>query len=242
MTIIVSAFLENVNKRKDRNTEKYFEYGKKLLSVPIQKIIFMDENCFDMFKIFQNDYTVIIPFKKKNMYFYEKEYFDKITKFNINSTCPEKDTLEYMFTICYKSEFIKDAINYFKKNEQFIWIDFGINHVMKCSDTEFQQKIINMCFKNYDNVRIASIWDVNCNYSIDIYKDISWYFAGGIFGGNSTYLLKFADLVKENCIKIIKEYNTLMWEVNVYFLVYRKNKELFSLYKSDHNNSIIDNY
>ena len=229
--------------------EKYFEYGKKLLSVPIQKIIFMDQNYFDMFKIFQNEYTTIIPFKNKNMYFYNSEYFNEITKFNINSTCPEKDTLEYMFTICYKSEFIKDAIeNYTKyykkryKSEQFIWIYFGINHVMKCSDTEFQQKIINMCFKNYDNIRIASIWDVNCNYSIDIYKDISWYFAGGIFGGNSTYLLKFADLVKENCIKIIKECNTLMWEVNIYFLVYRENQELFSLYKSDHNNSIIDNY
>jgi hypothetical protein len=249
MTIIVSAFLENVNKRKDRNTEKYFEYGKKLLSVPIQKIIFMDENCFDMFKIFQNDYTIIIPFKKKNMYFYEKEYFDKITKFHINSTCPEKDTLEYMFTICYKSEFVKQAIEYYTKyykktyeSEQFIWIDFGINHVMKCSDTEFQQKIINMCFKNYDNVRIASIWDVNCNYSIDIYKDISWYFAGGIFGGDSRCLIKFANLVKDKCIEIIRYHNTIMWEVNIWSIIYKENIKLFSLYKCDHNNSIIDNY
>jgi len=242
MTILVSAFLANVNKRKDRNIEKYFEYGKKLLSVPIQKIIFMDENCFDIFKIFQNDYTYIIPFKKKNMYFYDPEYFDKITKFNINSTFHEKDTLEYMFTICYKTEFVKDAIKYSKKNEQFIWIDFGINHVMNCSDTEFVEKIVTICSKNYDNVRIGSIWDINYNYRIDIYKDIAWYFAGGIFGGNSNSLLKFAELVKEKCIKIIKENYTLMWEVNVWLIVYKENLELFSLYKCDHNNSIIDNY
>ena len=246
MTIIVSAFLGNINKRKDRDTEKYFELGKKLLSVPINKIIFMDEKYFELFKMFENDYTKIIPIKKSDIYFYEPIYFDKITKFNLNSTYPEKDTLEYMFTMCYKTEFIKHAINqyieYYEKDEQFIWIDFGINHVIKCSDDEFIQKIIHMCSKTYNNVRIGSIWDINYNRDMNIYKDILWYFAGGIFGGDSKSLIKFANLVKEKCIRIITEHNTLFWEVNVWWIIYKENVELFSLYKCDHNESILSNY
>ena len=256
MTIIVSAFLGNINNRKDRNAKKYFEYGKKLLSVPIQKIIFMDENYFDLFKKFENENTIIIPFQMKNMYFYENENFYNITKFDLNTNFPEKDTLEYIFTICYKTEFVKQAIKEYKKqsikddikddikdeNEQFIWIDFGINHVMKCSDTEFQQKIINICSNNYENVRIGSIWNVNNNYNMNIYKSIHWYFAGGVFGGDSKSLIKFANLVKEKCIETITLNNTIMWEVNIWWIIYKENTELFSIYKCDHDNSIIDNY
>lgn len=249
MIILISAFLGNINNRKDRTTLKYFEYGKKLLSIPIQKIIFTDENNISNFKLYENENTIVIPFEKKNMYFYEKEYFDKITKFNLNSNFPEKDSLEYIFTMCYKTEFIKQAIKEYKKyytkeddNVQFIWIDFGINHIMKCSDIEFRQKIINMSSKSYNNVRIGSIWDINCNYNMNIYKDIHWYFAGGIFGGDSKSLIKFGNLVKEKCIEIITENNTIMWEVNVWWIIYKQNIELFLLYKCDHNNSIIDNY
>ena len=248
MTIIISAFLGNINRRKDRNIEKYFEYGKKLLSVKIQKIIFMDENNFELFKKFENKNTIIISYRKKNMYFYNSEYFDKIINFKLNSNFPEKDTLEYIFTMCYKTEFVKEAIYQYEKyyekkeNQQFIWIDFGINHIMKCSDMEFEKKIINMCSKSYNNVRIGSIWDINYNYNINIYKDIHWYFAGGIFGGDSISLINFGNLVKEKCIEIITENNTIMWEVNIWWIIYKKNIELFSLYKCDHNNSLIENY
>ena len=49
MTTIVSAFISNVNSRKDRKIEKYVEYGKLLLQTKIQKIIFIDELIFDEF-------------------------------------------------------------------------------------------------------------------------------------------------------------------------------------------------
>ena len=50
MSTIVSAFISNVNSRKDRTIEKYIEYGKVLLQTKIQKIIFIDELLFDEFK------------------------------------------------------------------------------------------------------------------------------------------------------------------------------------------------
>lgn len=33
-----------------------------------------------------------------------------------------------------------------------------------------------------------------------------------------------------------------MWEVNIWFLIYLENKDLFDYYSCDHNNTIIDNY
>jgi len=77
---------------------------------------------------------------------------------------------------------------------------------------------------------------------MDIYKNIAWYFAGGVFGGNSDALLKFADLTKAQCIKTIEENQTLMWEVNIWFLVFLENRELFSLYSCDHNPNLLGNY
>ena len=246
---LVSAFIANANQRQDRNTSDYIAYGKKLMAAPINKVIFFDnslieeisDDCF-------NDNTMIIPISKEDNYLYHHK--DKITAFQLNSTCPEKDTLDYMMTICNKTEHIKNAIllNPFQ-SKQFVWVDFGINHVFKDrTDEEFTSTIIGLREKAFDNVRIANIWNPSLyemiinNFKSDVYKDIFWFFAGGVFGGNSDALIRFADLMKQQCVKVIEEKQTLMWEVNIWFQVYLENKELFSLYTCDHKPSILENY
>ena len=242
---LVSAFIANANQRQDRSIDDYISYGKKLMAVPINKIIFFDDSeieklpdeCF-------NDNTLIIPIKKDDNYLYQ--YKDKITDFHLNTTCPEKDTLDYMITICNKTEHIKNAIllNPFQST-QFVWVDFGINHVFKDrTDDEFTTTILELREKEFENIRIANIWDTSLYniYVLNPYKDVLWFFAGGVFGGSSKALIKFADLTKQHCIKVIEENNTLMWEVNIWFQVYLENKELFSLYNCDHNPSILENY
>jgi len=106
-----------------------------------------------------------------------------------------------------------------------------------------------MNYKRYESVRIASLWSMERyeyiyrEYNYDIYKDIFWVFAGGIFGGNAESLLKFADLTKDKCIKVINEKSTLMWEANIWLLVYLENKELLSLYQcDDHNITMLTDY
>ena len=148
-----------------------------------------------------------------------------------------------MFTICSKTEWITKAIelNFFNTSN-FIWVDFGIKHVFNCPDNEFIKKIERLNNSLYKNIRIGSIWNPDIKYSGDIYKDVMWYFAGGIFGGNKESLLLFSEKTKEMCIKIIIEKNTIMWEVNIWYLVYNELKELFNCYNCDHNSSIIDNY
>lgn len=158
-----------------------------------------------------------------------------------------KDTIEFMFTMCNKTEWIKKAIEINPFNTQhFIWVDFGIKHIFKnYSDEEFIKKIDNLKYKLYDNLRIGGIWNINYSYNIDIFKDVAWYFAGGVFGGNSESLLNFSDQMKSYCIFLITTKNTIMWEVNIWYLIYISNINntyLFNIYNCDHNQSLIDNY
>ena len=230
---IVSAFIANANSRPDRDINKYIELGKKLLSIPVPKIIFIDETIIDQF----GDYalTTLIPVKREN---YLHQYIDQLD-FAVNSTYHQKDTLEYILMICNKTEYMREAIA-LCPDLQMVWVDFGINHIY--NSDEFIADIIRLEQSRHNTVRIASIWNVDHDYGRDIYKDISWYFAGGVFGGDSASLLRFAELTKEMCLRVIKERRKIMWEVNIWYKVYLENRELFSVYSCDHNSTLIHNY
>lgn len=241
MTTIVSAFISNVNNRQDINIDKYYNNGKLILQARIPKVIFVDIHMYNKIKNLENELTKIILIDKNDYYLYN--YIYQITNFNVNNGNPNKDTIEYMFTMSHKNEWVANSIrsNYFN-TDNFIWIDFGIRYLFKCNDNEFIQKIENLQNKKYDKVRIGAIWNLNINYSGDIYTNIVWFFAGSIFGGHKDYLLIFSDKMKEKCIKIINDKKTLMWEVNIWYLIYKENNDLFDCYKCDHNESLVCNY
>lgn len=294
-TIIVSAFISNINDRVDRNVNKYVDYGKKLVDVSIPKIIFIEKNVFETFElrkstdqsillkfdsdnsehecILQNEtQTLYVFFDKNAMYFYDHKHL--ITDFYLDTTNPKKDSVEYMFVQCYKTEWIRMAIHAvsslensvwktestvsemcdFSENNQYIWMDFGLYH-MFMNDELFYQHLnglherIESRFKvacangfQFKTVYFASCWNPHGEFHTDIYRQIYWVFAGSVFGGYKHALLQFADLVKNKCIQIIEEKHHLMWEINVWYLVYKENSQLFDFYKCDHNPSIIYNY
>jgi hypothetical protein len=241
MTTIVSCFLANSNSRWDRKSDKYIELGKKLLNINIPKIVFIDDTIIASIE-YNKQNTVLIPFNRKDIYLYE--HTKNITNFAVNTDFPEKDTLDYMLLICNKTEIMKKAVelNPFQ-TEQFVWIDFGINHIFRCDDNEFERKIIDLTKKSYMNVRIGSILDPRTSiFQGDIYSQVAWYFAGGVFGGNGNALKEFADMVKEECYETIFEKGTLMWKVNIWYLVYLKNPLFFDPYLCNHNESLITNY
>jgi hypothetical protein len=237
---IVSSFLANVNTIYP--SEKYLKDGILLLKAKIPKIIFIDENIYDELKKYENDSSCIIPIKKKDLYF--NDYKDSLENFDLNTNNKTKDSLEYMFTMCNKTEWIKKAIELNKfDTDSFIWIDFGIRYIFKNdSDESFIEKIEKLKDKEYEKIRIGSIWDIHVHYSLNIYKDISWYFAGGVFGGKKELLLEFADKTKNKCIEVITEQKTIMWEVNIWYMIYLENQSIFNCYKCDHNESLIINY
>lgn len=154
---------------------------------------------------------------------------------------PEKDTIQYLFTQCHKTEWVKQAIGMSDFN-QYIWVDFGIKHMCHCSNEDFTAKIERLASCPYDNVRIATIWNPDLEYSNNIYTDMCWYFGGSVFGGNKQALLDFAKIMKDTCLDIIHTKHTLMWEVNLWYLIYKQHKPLFTIYSCNHNVSILDNY
>jgi hypothetical protein len=238
---IVTSFICSSN-RKDRPIDKYIDLGKILLQTKIPKIIFMDEKIYDKFSEYFNEYNFFIKINQTDLYL--NEFTNKITNFDINSTFKDKDTLKYFYIMCNKTEFIKRAIllNIFN-TPNFIWVDFGIKHIFNCDNNNFINHIENLNNKLYDNqLRIASIWNLQQKYVFDIYKDIIWYFAGGVFGGSKNKLLEFANKTKEMCLHVIEEKKSLMWEVNIWYLVYLENPDLFTPYNSGHDPSIIINY
>jgi hypothetical protein len=166
---IVSAFMTNINYRADRSYDKYLMLAKQLLKVPINKVIFVDKTIWYHFKDFANENTTIIPFVKESNYLYD--HMDKLVNFSLNTKNPAKDTIEYMFTMCYKTEFVRKAIQLNNYNaSQFIWLDLGIKHMMDISEEEFAKKILRLQYLEYPiHIRIGTIWNPDYHYDIDLF-------------------------------------------------------------------------
>ena len=217
------------------------DFGKHFLNTDINKVVYISEEIVHLFTDINEVNTKIIPYKKEDMYFYE--YKDSLTRFNLASDNNSKDTIEYMFLMCHKTEFIRNAISLnLYDSDNYVWVDFGIKHIFKNDEISFADACNGLKNKSYDKVRIGSIWDVNIFYHGEVHSHLKWYFAGGVFGGNREALLKFADLTKDKCINTMVNAKTLMWEVNIWYLIYLDNRWLFDLYKCDHDPSLILNY
>jgi hypothetical protein len=242
-TTIVSGFLSDINKIEYRSLEKYVEYGKKLIQIKLPKVIFIDKKVYQQYFLNVSDeLTKFIEIEKKDIYLYE--HIDKLTDFKVNTDNPNKDTLEYMFVQNHKTEWIKQAIHFnFFNTSQYIWVDFGVYHLVKQAEL-FEKCIYKIGCMKYDNIRMPGCWDLHKHVSTDIYHNIAWYFAGSIFGGHKDKLLEFADLVKEKCLYLINNKKYLMWEVNVWYLVFidLKDKNLIDWYNTIHSNIMLLDY
>ena len=264
-TTIVSAFVTGINKKKDMDISHYLECGKKLLRLPIPKIIFIEYSIYLSFletKEKEEEYPLtefIFIDPKKDIYLYT--FLPHITNFQINSVNPDKDTIDYLFVQCNKTEWVRQAIyrNTFK-TKQFTWIDFGIYHIVK-NEALFKNAIMKISQTSVEKLAVGSCWNLRLPFVRDIYKDVAWFFAGGIFGGEPQYLLEFADLVQQKCIQYITERRSFIWETNIWYLVYKdsllnrtfstsfnrtndylENLQLFSPYLAEHDVSLLQNY
>ena len=275
-SIFVSAYITSINNY--RKISEYIEYGKKMLDVDINQVIFIEKDIFDEHiknyivsegtnKFFTYctegsnktfNYTsyknkIFVFFNRSDIYLYK--YKSDVTDFHVETNNHSKDTIDYMFVQCHKTEWVKMAIILTKQNSNkaidnfnFLWIDYGIYHMIRNEDV-FKNELEALVTRNNSNqkgcnsIRIAGCWDLISVYNNrNIYKNITWYFAGSVFGGNETELFEFADKMKEKCIQIIKNKQSLMWEINVWYLIYLENREMFNSYMCNHDVTIISNY
>lgn len=229
--VLVTAFIHQNNHYQDLNF--YITNGKRLLETDFRKIIFMSKHIIPHFENLRSKNNVFVEYDIENMYLHN--YLDKLD--HNTSGNSNKDTNTFFAIMCNKTEFIRKAIedNVFKTDHYF-WIDFGIYKIFK------ENLCIENLKKHYNNVRIGNIWDLHTKNNTNLFQQISWYFAGGVFGGHKTKLLRFADMMKKETLEFIENNNYLLWEVNLWYILYLKEPELFSPYKCDHNNTIVNNY
>ena len=179
-------------------------------------------------------------------------------KFALNTGNPTKDTLEYMMVQCQKSEWMAIAAQLSNQKgsdstlfKEHVWVDFGIFHMFHGKIDVFQLELYTMCgrihqrlsnFGESKRLTFARCWDPAHIYHGNIYKDVNWLFAGSVFGGSAALINDFAFRMREKCLQIMRERNTLMWEINIWTLIYREAEHLFTLYPSDHSEIIFRRY
>jgi hypothetical protein len=194
-------------------------------------------------------HLTFVLFEKCDMYLCA--YRDEATDFRVNTPHPTKDTLDYMFVQCQKTEWVAIAIALDRSlgavipdAGMYAWLDFGIRH-MYPSDIAFEiaiyqlQDRVSKCNWDRSLVYAPSCWDPRCFYSQNVFREIFWVFSGSAFGGSADALLEFAKHTRDKCIWLMTTKHLLMWEVNVWYLVYRDSPELFSLFYGNHDSTII---
>jgi hypothetical protein len=269
--VIVSALITNIN--KNRNTTDYINYGKHLFNNAISQVLFLEKAVFfqyvdtlihidgygeleynqfvyetKVYEYIKYHTKIFVFFEKADIYLYN--YQHTLTPFELITDNPDKDTLEYMFIQCHKTEWVKMATQLFGGNtaHEYMWIDFGIYHMFKEEKELFLEAIQNLynrvIHRTNDKIRAASCWSPEMYdiYSATVYTKITWLFAGSVFGGSTENVVRFADRMKQKCLQIIQEHKRLMWEVNVWALLYKETPDFFDLYNCGHDSTIINNY
>ena len=244
----------NNNNMREQTFMIYKENGQKLINLPIKKIIFIDYRYIEQFQT--NIYTKLISINFEDMEIYK--YYKKVLecKMCVLSPNPNKDTALYHIIQIAKTEFIKKAIELESESKSeseseehsniFAWIDFGICKIFS-SDVEFQylisniSKYITMDTIKHDMVKIPGCWKLNSSDINNDFTRVNWYFCGGFFIGYKNVLLEFEKQVKKELTYIIENENTLIFEVNIWFRLWRKKYILFDWYYGDHNSSIFVN-
>jgi hypothetical protein len=178
-------------------------------------------------------------------------------RFQLNTGNPAKDTIEYMMVQCQKSEWmaiasqLSDSLRGGGQVVEYVWVDFGAFHMFGGKIDVFQTELYKLRGRinrrllqtgGSNRVTFAMCWNPTHVYYGDIYKDINWLFAGSVFGGGGNALQQFALRVREKCLQVLRERNTLMWEINIWVLIYREAPELFALYPSDHSEILFRGY
>jgi hypothetical protein len=238
--------LEN-NGGNVKKIDEYLELSKKfILTLPFNIIFFIDENkeIFDFIYTFRKnlhllDKTFIYICDFKTTFYYQ--YLHKLEELQniyiITNRSLIKDTPYYVILNNNKFYFIEKACNLNPFNSShLIWMDFGINHVSKDTNSihkwinKIPDKIKQMCLNPF----IENISDK------EYFKEIHHNTAGGLFSGSIENMKKYSELFKKKTLQIYDE-NWYQLDEAVMTIVHKENPELFDLYYGNYY-ELISNY
>ena len=248
-TTFVSCFvdlnrLENKS-RGSRDKSFYLNLGFKLLNSPHNFVVFVEQESFKELSVLTLD--------KKNIKLIcinqieELPVFQILKKTEVNLPeiiDPKKDTYNYMALMISKTYFVEEAIvlNFFN-SAQYAWIDFGILHMIK--DTEsFFLNLKKIETSQIENIRLPgcfrNFFQKEENF-LKNFPNIIWTFAGSFFIGKTEKLLDFFNLIKD-AVQVLKQNKFITWEINVWGHIYYRHPKLLEWYCAQHNDEILQNF
>ena len=265
--ILISAYINIESKEQDSTRAQTFpfyqERGQKLINVDVPKIIFIDVNYITEFQ--ENDSTILIPISLNELDIYQ--YYQRILDSSNGITCLSpnqiKDTVLYHIIQIAKTEFVSRAINYFIhinninnhsrwnnidiENCIYGWIDFGIRKMFQ-SDNIFQTTIIELPSRikelqtrgnwQSNKLKIPGCWNLNSADNTE-FNMIRWYFCGSFFLGTKEVLLEFEKEVKKELETILAIQKRIIFEVNIWFRIWKRRGVDMDWYLADHNASML---
>lgn len=238
VTTFVTAMIDlNENRPEGKDIKTYLKHFKELADTRVQLHVYISKSYYDQFVDTFGNY--------KNIHIETKNLEDlEISKQLVDIDCARpsvifentKQTPNYNKVNNSKAELVYLAS---KKNvfnaEQFAWIDFGINHVIKNKKT---YKHLLKTKLNTDTLIVPVIWDKNKDRADD-FNRINWRFAGGFFIGKKDAIRNFYELYTDNFKNSVKNKGILPWEVNFWAYL----EEIYNWdtlnYKADHDDTIL---
>lgn len=238
ITTFVSALIDlNESRPAGKSLDNYLEHFKNLANTGLSFHVFVSSSFHDKFKEFYESYKNIYC-EVANLEDLETYNDVKDIKYSRPSVIveDEKQTTNYNIMNNSKIEFVKKAIDRnIYSTEQFAWIDFGINHVIRNKET--YKKLENTKLST-DKLVIPTIWQRSTDRANN-FNHINWRFAGGFFIGKKDPLLAFYSLYRQEFRRSVELYCILPWEVNMMAYFEENFNFLPDTYSADHNDSIL---
>lgn len=230
VTYVTGFFLLKTDGGK-KHKYNYLEKSIKTLSISKNMYIFISSDIYDhVYNIRKNlnllDKTKIVIIDEKNLYMIQ--HYNKINENIINNWKPY-DNPYYIMCVATRNNYVKSAIedNYFKTN-YFIWVDFGLNHIVNIPDNFHLH--INQNYK----IRIGWVARVHRNNFVFNHETL----AGGLYGGHYKALLNFFELHDKWFIRLMNRGLNINND-KVLFYMFEEYPELFDVYCSAYSNIFI---
>jgi len=224
---LVSSFV--LQKRDIGNTQKIQDYLKRfeyIKNLNIPTVLFLDKTI----SMEETETLKIVPYSIEDTWCY-KEYS------SVEPSLPtvrnhEKDTFDYLVIQNSKPEWVfkVSRINPFN-TDYFVWVDFGLSHVIKNKDNFNILKTL----KPSHDICLSVITDTIHPFLSD---RICWRYAGGVF-----YISKIdAELFYETCKAVLQHIRPrITWEVNIWALIEVSKLLKLNFYYADHNDTLLTN-
>lgn len=227
--------------QEDEDGIKQFKWRlqkfRQLLQSGIQIVLFTDnvspfeellQEYGDTFRIGQ-----VLSLNETNLY---RDFNDQILRLPdfLNA---EKDTVEFLWVMMLKTEFLERAIYldvFHTQSSVYAWLDFSISYIFKSPEGTLSfLKTLGHSQLELDTVYIPGCW--GAKQTGGFAQHILWRFCGGVLLGNTDNLLEMNRLVNHHMPEFLLENGgTLTWEVNYWAWMEYKGYFHPTWYYADH--------